>query len=117
MARCILVIPKGRVCLHWRNVRKLVCTRIKQWRNGNTLQLWAEAPEEERGTHCLKRQKKESSVLLCATNAHQVRQAMQDGQYKKAIQALTSSGLAQVLEEVYHEMLAKHRQYSKKEIA
>ena len=50
-------------------------------------------------------------------NAPRACQAVQDGQYKKAIQALTSSGLAQVLEEVYHEMLAKHPQVDRPSVA
>ena len=81
------------------------------------MQLWAEALEERRGTCNPKRPKKESSELLRAANARQARQAVQNGQYKKAIQALTSSGLAQVSEEVYHEMLAKHPQVDPPSVA
>ena len=58
VARCILVSPKRRGCPHWRDVRKLVCTRIKRWRAGNIMQLWAEALEEGKGTRYPKRHKK-----------------------------------------------------------
>ena len=81
------------------------------------MQLWAEALEERMGTHNPKRPNKESSELLQAANAHRARQAVQNVQYKKAIQALTSSGLAQVSEEVYHEMLAKLPQVDSPSIA
>jgi hypothetical protein len=41
-------------------------------------------------------------------NARRARRAIEDGQFKKATQALTSSGLAQASDEVFSEMLAKH---------
>ena len=81
------------------------------------MQLWAEALEEGKGTRHPKKQKKESSELLWAANARWASQAVQDGQYKLAIQAVTSSGLAQVSEEVYHEMVAKHSQVDPPSVA
>ena len=36
--------------------------------------------------------------------------ALEDGQYRKTIQVLFSSGLVQMFEDVRHEMLAKHPQ-------
>ena len=42
------------------------------------------------------------------SNVRRARQAIEDGQYKKAIQALMSDSVAQVSVEVLNEMLAKH---------
>ena len=54
--------------------------------------------------------RKDTPESICATNASWVKQAIEDDQFQKAIQALTSSGLAQTSSEVYVEMLAKHAQ-------
>ena len=43
-------------------------------------------------------------------NVRHARQAIEDGQYKKAIQVLMSDGVAQASAEVLNEMLAKHPQ-------
>ena len=45
---------------------------------------------------------------LRKANARRARRAMEDGQYRKAIQALSSGGLAQVTLEVLEQMLGKH---------
>ena len=93
LARCILFSPcPAKGGRHgWRDNLKLVRARIKRWRDGDILGLWSEVCEEK-----LKRRskpRKETSESLCATNVRRARRAMEDGQYKKAAQALTSSGL------------------------
>ena len=45
-------------------------------------------------------------------NLRRARGSIEDGQYKKAMQALISDGFAHVSDEVYAEMLAKHPQSS-----
>ena len=50
------------------------------------------------------------STILRRLNARRARQAVQVGQYRKAIQALSSSGLASPSPNVLQEMLTKHRQ-------
>ena len=51
-----------------------------------------------------------SAESLCATNARRARRAVEDGQYKKATQALTSVGLAQASPEIFAKMLVKYPQ-------
>ena len=45
-----------------------------------------------------------------STNARRARRAVENGQYKKAIQSLSSAGFAPPSEDVLDEMLAKHPQ-------
>ena len=66
--------------------------------------------EEDRLTQRRRKPKNIAAESLRAANARRARRAMEDGQYKKATQALTSGGLAQASAEVYEEMLAKHPQ-------
>ena len=56
------------------------------------------------------KRKKETPESLRAANARRARRATEDGQYKKATQALSSGGLAQASPEVLAEMQAKHPQ-------
>ena len=50
----------------------------------------------------------DSSQRMC--NIRRAKSAVQDGQYRKAIKALTSGGLASPCKEVLREMLSKHPQ-------
>ena len=76
---------------------------------GDIMGLLSEVLEEEdRLTQRRRKPKKITAESLRAANARRARRAMEDGQYKKATQALTSDGLAQASAEVYAEMLAKH---------
>ena len=73
--------------------------------------LWSEVlGEEGRLSQRRGKPKKIAAECLRAANARRARRAMEDGQYTKATQALTSDGLAQASAEVYKEMLAKHPQ-------
>ena len=72
--------------------------------------LWSEVLEEEDRLTQRRRKPKKITAESRAANARRVRRAMEDGQYKKATQDLTSGGLAQASAEVYEEMLAKHPQ-------
>ncbi len=110
LARCVLANPGRGGRYHLRDTLKIVRARIKRWREGDFLGLWQEVLNEEVRLSRRRKPKKETSVSLRAANAHRARRAMEDGQYKKATQALTSSGLAQASTEVLAEMLAKHPQ-------
>ena len=98
---------------HARTMRSLktVRARIRRWQAGDIMGLWSEVLEEEdRLTQHRRKPKKITAESVRAANARRARHAMEDGQYKKATQALTSDGLAQASAEVYTEMLAKHPQ-------
>ena len=83
---------------------------MEGWHEGNILGLWLEVQDEQDKWSCRRKPMMESSESLRAANARCARCAMEDGQYKKASQALTSNGLAQASPEVYAKMLAKHPQ-------
>ena len=53
---------------------------------------------------------KESPEFQRAGNASRARRALEDGQYRKAVQALTSGGLVESTPEVIAEMQLKHPQ-------
>ena len=56
------------------------------------------------------RRKPPSSESLRLANISRARQAVGDGQYRKAIQSLSSDGLADVTTDVFDEIQAKHPQ-------
>ena len=74
------------------------------------MELWNDVlAEEER--HARKNVKKKTPLeTLCKSNARRARLAMGGGCYRKAIQALSSGGLAKITPEVMEQMLAKHPQ-------
>jgi len=63
--------------------------------------LWSEALEDARS---LTRRQARSSAPTSTSNPRRARRAAQDGRYTKAIQALTSDGLASPSPEILHEM-------------
>ena len=111
LARCVLANPQRGGRGNWRETLKTVRARIRRWQGGDIMGLWSDVLEEEdRLTRRRKKPKKIAPDSLRIANARRARRAMEDGQYKKATQALTSDGLAQASAEVYEEMLAKHPQ-------
>ena len=65
--------------------------------------------ENERLKHHHRRNLSSSGSSQFA-NASRARRAVEDGQYRKAIQSLSSDGLADATEDVFDEMLTKHPQ-------
>ncbi len=104
LSRCILANPARGGRSHWGETLKSVSARLKRWCDCDFMGLWADAlMAQDR----LSKPKKESPMSL---RACRTRRAMEEGQYKKAMQALTSSGVAQASPEVLAEMKAKHPQ-------
>ena len=91
---------------HWREKLKLVRLRIRKWRDGDTLDLWAKAIEDEvcRSRWLRKTGKKTPPHLLKRANARRALRAVDKGQFRKVIQALSSGGLAPTSPEVMKEM-------------
>ena len=59
---------------------------------------------------CHRRAPSDSPESLRLANTRQARRAVEDGQYNKAIQTLSSAGVTQAIDDVIAEMLAKHPQ-------
>ena len=110
LPRCILYNPPRGGRSHWTEKLKIIRGRIKRWRDGDHLGLWHEVLEMQDKLSGRRRPKKISPESMRSANARRARRAMEDGQYRKATQALTSDGLAEASPEVLAEMLAKHPQ-------
>ena len=93
---------------HWRDILKLVRARIQKWRDGNISDLWADVIAKLKARLSRPKSPDRSAESLRRGNAIRARRAIGDGQYKKALQSLTSAGLAPPSNEVLAEMISKH---------
>ena len=98
---------------HYRETLELVRGRICCWKAGEFTDLWADVVEEDylyiRWVR--KRQRKAPTPnSLRLSNARRARRLTEEGQYKKALQALLSKGIAGASAEVFDQMLSKHPQ-------
>ena len=107
IAKCVLASPATGHHLRWREITTLVTSRIDRWRAGDVASLWSEAVA---GGHSLSKRAQSSSGSQRSRNIRRAKLAVQDGQYSKAIKALTSNGMATLSAEVLEEMLEKHPQ-------
>ena len=105
LAKCVLASPSAGHRLRWREVLRLVRTRIQRWVDGDLAALWSEAVA---GAQSLS--KHSLSTSQHSSNIRRAKLAVQDGQFSKAIKALTSDGLAIPSADVLQDMLAKHPQ-------
>ena len=107
LARCILASPpRG----GWRDSLRLVLTRIQKWRDGRVSELLADVGAEDKRLKARLVGHSSSDLSpdsLRRNNAIRACSAVGDGQYRKALQSLTSAGLAQPSQDVLHEMLHK----------
>ncbi len=110
LPRCILANPVRGGRSHWGETLKTIRVRIKRWRAGEFFALWSEVLVVKDRQSRRRKPQKLSPDQLRRANARRACRAMEDGQYKKATQALISSGLAQASPEVFAEMLSKHPQ-------
>ena len=106
LARCILISPPRGGRSHWRDTLKLIRSRIQKWREGQFLELWSDvvAADSRLKLRHSSHKTKCSPESLRRVNSSRARQAVKDGEYRKVIQYLISSGLAQVLTDVVDEM-------------
>ena len=95
--------------MRWREIQNLVKLRIRRWLAGEISELWNDVLSEKNSRARLLARKKNKSTRsnLRKSNAIRARHAVEDGQYRKAIQALSSDGLAP---DVIKEMESKHPQ-------
>ena len=107
LAKCVLASPATGHRLRWREILALVRSRIDRWLAGDLVALCLEAVA---GGKSLAKRVQSSSVSQQSSNIRRAKLAVQDGQYSKAIKALTSDGLATPSAEVLEEMLGKHTQ-------
>ena len=105
LTKCVLASPPAGHRLRWHEIQGLVKSRIQRWVGGDLVTLWSEAVE---GAQSLS--KRSRSAPQRSINIRRAKMATQEGQYSKAIRALTSDGLATPSATVLQEMLTKHPQ-------
>ena len=108
LVKCILASPAASHRLCWQEILNLVKFPIQKWQGGDMVSLWTKAVSG--GKSLSKHRPPSSSSSQQSCNLRRARLAIQDGQYSKAINSLTSNGLATPSDEVLQEMLAKHPQ-------
>ena len=106
LAKCVLVSPASGYRLCWRDILKLVNSRITRWLDGDQETLWQEVISSAKAFT-----KRSASLPPNGTNTtgqeRNVRRAKsmaQDGLYSKSIQALTSTGLANPSDTIFDEL-------------
>ena len=113
LPKCILANPSRGGHSHCCDTLNTVRSRISRWSKVNVWELWEELVAVDGRTKKHQRKPREITVeFQREIKVRRARQAIEDGQYKKAIQALMSDGVAQASAEVLNEMLAKHPQAS-----
>ena len=106
---CVLASPAAGHRLPWREILHRVRGRLQKWFAGDIASLWSEACADARSLS--KRADCSSSTSSQrSNNARRARLAVQDGRFSKAIQALSSEGLALPSPTVIQEMKDKHPQ-------
>ena len=111
LSKCILSNPPRGGRSHWRATLKLVQSRIQRWKDGDLSGLWSDTTTSVRGLNARSARSKSkmpSAESQRRSNATRARRAVGDGQYRKALQTLTSMGLALPSSDIFSEMLAKH---------
>jgi hypothetical protein len=106
LTKCVLVSPARSIRQSWQATSKLVKERLKRWSNNDFLGLWSTVLSEAE-KH--KRSRRMSDIH--SNNIRRARLAAEQGQFHKAIQALTSLGVAQSSSNVTEEMLRKLSHY------
>ena len=111
LPRCILANLARGGRSHWRDTLNLVRARVRKCKADQIPDLWADVMTAT-DVHACRRKKTKNLPLeqLRKANARRAKRAIENGQYRKAIQALSSDGVAQATPDVRKEMLAKHPQ-------
>ena len=98
--------PKARVA-DFSTQGKLVKERLKRWREGEFGDLWKEAVKLAKRQPRTKRKASEEKTQE-EKNAERAMALAQEAEYSRALQALTSPGMAQQSPATFAEMQAKH---------
>ena len=106
LARCILISPPRS---HWRDTLKLIRSWIQKWRDGKFFELRSDvvAADSQLKLRHSSHKDKCSPESLRRVNSSCACQAVEDGEYRKAMQYLTSG--AQISVDVVNEMVLKHQ--------
>ena len=109
LSKCILASFGAGRRLLWHEILQRVMFRLRRWSAGDLASLWSEALTDGRSIS-RRGASPTTSDFQHHINARIAELAVQNGQYNKAIQALTSEGVASPSPEVLQKMLNKHPQ-------
>ena len=104
LPKCVLFLPPFRSRRRSHDLLFLIKQHFQLWRNGEVLSLWAKVCD--RASHL------PHSSSQSGSNIRRARHAVEAGHFSKAIQALSSCGLAPHSHESYMDLLSKHPQCS-----
>lgn len=86
-------------------------SRLWKWRSGDIAGLWSDLQaDEDKRVRSNRRHKQQHRDTVRAANVRRAKRAVQAGQYRKGIQALSSEGLALPTDAILEEMQSKHPQ-------
>ena len=108
LAKCVLASPVNAHRSRWRDTQNLIRSRLRRWSAGDLSTLWVDALAAGKAHKRKHRTLSASSDAVRRANIRRAKRALESGQYSKAIQALTSEGLASITPEVVQDMRNKH---------
>ena len=89
----------------WRDTLKVVKSRLHRWCNDDMAAMWSNAIIDSKALHV-----RNDSSSTVNRNTYMAKLVVQNGQYRKVMNALTSDRLASPSPDILQEMLSKHFQ-------
>ena len=108
LPKCILLSPTVSNRRDWRITLQLVRERLRLWSQGSFDELWDAVLEEADKIRGVNRST--ASANISDVNVRRSKRALEDGQCRKAIQALSSRGLAPDNDQTFQALLDLHPQ-------
>ena len=110
VVNCLLANPALDHCPWFQETLKLMRSGIDQCRDGDMAGLWLEVHSYSKSLSKCNLASAESTQSLRDRNVRRAKQVAYVDQYRKAIKALTSGGIASPFETMLQEMQSKHPQ-------
>lgn len=111
LPKCILFAPLRGRRMHFREMHKVIQERISLWRGGHIGQLWQQASSPSPQRQSRKQSARDKPPpSQDDINARRCLRLLQDGQFSRAAQALSSSGIDFDSPAAYASMQDKHPQ-------
>ena len=110
LPRCTLFNPRLPTPSSWRDAAKTIRARFQRWRKGDYDNLWSEfvAASQIFLNRPARRSPSANPNPTRAANANRAKRAVEAGQFRKALQALSSRGLVPPSPQSLQEMESKH---------
>ena len=106
--KCILAALPRSGRRHHKDLEKKVRERIVLWKAGDIARLWMEASTPAKPAKSRRRRVAETPPSQDEVNARRCLRLVQEGQYSRAVQALTSRGIDQESDAAREAMKEKH---------